>query len=571
VRATTAGTVRSLRAKILFTVVVCAVLPLAAVGAWLTSTAARSGELLLRSQLDTVAGRLATAAAERWSHRRSDALLLASNEPIRVALRAPSPGAEPPPFLVRAFESMPAVAAVVVRDTAGRVLWSLGGEAGRSSDVGVAQAGLAASPRMVVRIPVRDDEGKRTLGDVSVFIRLEGLIAASSPARDAVSELVAVHDRDGGGWLRPPTLAPASLFASHFTWQDHQWLAVRRTLDAPAIDIIAAGRLDPFVQPFEQTARVGAVALALVALVVVVLTIIVSGRLTGSLTRLGEAADAVAAGQFDTRLEEGSRDEVGRVARAFNTMTDSVRRMMRELSQREAVAAMGELAATLAHQVRSPATAIRLDVQRAHDKLPAESDSRALLFRALEQLDRLERAIAGSLRVARSGGGQFKDLDVREPLRRAMAGIQRECVARGVRLEAAGIADDVVLVRGGEASIEQLFVNVLMNAVEASAPNGRVWVCVASGGTGVKVVVRDEGCGMDTSVLARAGEPIFSTKPGGTGLGLAIARRIAAAHGGTIAIESEPGAGTTVTIGLSTHPAATPTQQQRSRARLSSV
>ena len=71
------------------------------------------------------------------------------------------------------------------------------------------------------------------------------------------------------------------------------------------------------------------------------------------------------------------------MGRAFNSMLESIARMMRELSQREAVAAMGEIAATMAHQVRSPATAIRIDVQRAHDKLPANAPERALLARAL--------------------------------------------------------------------------------------------------------------------------------------------------------------------------------------------
>ena len=103
-------------------------------------------------------------------------------------------------------------------------------------------------------------------------------------------------------------------------------------------------------------------------------------RLTQSLGTLAAAADRVSLGDLDARIEIASAEE-SRVARAFNEMIGNVQRMMRELSQREAVAAMGELAATLAHQLRSPATAMRLDLEQAHNKSPVGSNERALLAR----------------------------------------------------------------------------------------------------------------------------------------------------------------------------------------------
>jgi len=96
-----------------------------------------------------------------------------------------------------------------------------------------------------------------------------------------------------------------------------------------------------------------------------------------------------------------------------------------------------------------------------------------------------------------------------------------------------------------------LFGNVLANATQASPIGGCVQVSVdANGGPEVTITIRDDGPGMSSDVLARAGEPLFSTKPEGTGLGLAIARRIAVAHGGSITIESVRGNGTTVAIRL---------------------
>ena len=192
-----------------------------------------------------------------------------------------------------------------------------------------------------------------------------------------------------------------------------------------------AGALDPFVRPFGRTAAIGTLALSLVAAAVLTLTMFVTMRLTGSLTELAIAADAVAAGNLEPRLDLRSNDEVGRVARAFKEMTETLRRTLHALAQREAVAAMGEMAGALAHQVRSPLTALRLDVERAHGKLAADSTERALLARALDQLGRLERAVEGSLKVARgSGAGTFRDLDLREPLQRAMPVRRRASLSR---------------------------------------------------------------------------------------------------------------------------------------------
>jgi signal transduction histidine kinase len=259
----------------------------------------------------------------------------------------------------------------------------------------------------------------------------------------------------------------------------------------------------------------------------------------------------VSHGVLDARAHDTSQDEVGRVGRAFNAMLDNISRMMRELSQREAVAAMGELAATMAHQVRSPATAIRIDVQRAHDKLPADAPERALLARALGQLDRMERAVSASLKVARETRTEFANVDIHEPLDRAIAGVAREHLPRAVSVDTSALPSKPVQIRGDAAALEQLFGNILTNAAQASPDGGQVRLSLeANGGPLLRLSVRDHGPGMTDEVRSRAGEPLFSTKPEGTGLGLTIARRIAAAHGGSVTIDSELGSGTMVTITL---------------------
>ena len=274
-------------------------------------------------------------------------------------------------------------------------------------------------------------------------------------------QFIAYRDRSTGAQIAPAGL-PASVFSDErFEWSQHRWLEVRRQLNDPPIDVVAAAQLDPFLAPFARTARVGAAALVLSAAFAIALTIVVTSRLTSSLGDLALAADRVSAGALHTRVHDTSEDEVGRVGRAFNTTLESIARMMRELSQREAVAAMGELAATMAHQVRSPATAMRIDVQRAYDKLAPDSPERALLARALGQLDRMERAVSASLKVARGAKTEFTELDIREPLDRAVAGVRREHAERSVTVDVASFPPTPITVRGDAASLEQLFGNVL--------------------------------------------------------------------------------------------------------------
>ena len=437
---------QSLRFRIMAAVVACAVVPLAAVGLWLTSGAARSGEMLLRSQLDSAVERAATGAEERWRHRRSDVLLLASNEPIRAALRT------------RNTRRSAAVRTASVRDNAQRCQLSSCMTRGTPSDgrlakcppargrAGATTPGASASaPTLSIREPVHDTTGA-TIGDVLASVRVDGLVPGIASSPSVGGQFIAVYDRVGDAWLRPGTVLPSALRGDTFTFESQRWLTARRTLSAPALDIVAAGALDPFVRPFGRTAAIGTLALSLVAAAVLTLTMFVTMRLTGSLTELAVAADAVAAGDLEPRLDLRSNDEVGRVARAFKEMTETLRRTLHALAQREAVAAMGEMAGALAHQVRSPLTALRLDVERAHGKLAADSTERALLARALDQLGRLERAVEGSLKVARgSGAGTFRDLDLREPLQRAIAGASQgeshdSCEDRRVECESVAAA-----------------------------------------------------------------------------------------------------------------------------------
>jgi signal transduction histidine kinase len=317
-----------------------------------------------------------------------------------------------------------------------------------------------------------------------------------------------------------------------------------------------AAPLAPITEPFSQAARRAALALMGVLAAGLLLSTILTRRITGPLERLSLAADDVARGRFDHRVGEGGADELRRLGRAFNTMTESLRATLQKLSQREAVAAVGEFAASLAHEVRNPLTAIRLDLERARERIDDPARASELLGRALAEVDRLETTVSGSLRIARSGSLTLSTVDLRQPLQAAMAAAEPAFAARCARLEPWRAPGAPVDVRGNAGALEQLFLNLLLNAAEALPRGGSARVSVEESPGDVRVLVSDDGPGIAAELLERVREPFFTTKETGTGLGLSIGQRIASPHGAELRLSSTSGAGTTASVTLMREPSA---------------
>lgn len=211
---------------------------------------------------------------------------------------------------------------------------------------------------------------------------------------------------------------------------------------------------------------------------------------------------------------------------------------------------VGGFAASLAHEVRNPLTSIRIDLQRVEEELPSESPLRAPLKRALREVARLDRAVSGVLRIARSGDIASDLIDLRVPLGHAVEVAASAFEQSGSALDPGEINGRPIPIRGDESALEQVFLNILLNAAQALDGKGSASVTVSADHAGAHVVVRDSGPGIPPEWLGRVFDPFASTKPEGTGLGLAIARQIVVAHGGTIEIESSLGHGTTVRVRL---------------------
>jgi len=271
--------------------------------------------------------------------------------------------------------------------------------------------------------------------------------------------------------------------------------------------------------------------------------------MTRSLGRLAAAAEAVSRGELDRRVEATGRDEIGQVASAFNTMIESLRRTLRELADRQALAAVGEFAASLSHEVRNALTSIRLDLQVSGEQLPDESTVKEPHERALKEIGRLNETVTGALELARSGRLKQVRLDLWTPLLAAIHAAGPEFAERQARLDVPEPGAPI-MVAGDSAALEQLFLNILLNAAQALDDGGAAALEVESANGQVSVIIRDDGQGIPAEALDRVFEAFYSTREGGTGLGLPIARRIAQAHGGQLRVRTAVGTGTEVEITL---------------------
>lgn len=243
-------------------------------------------------------------------------------------------------------------------------------------------------------------------------------------------------------------------------------------------------------------------------------------------------------------------------------------RLEREYARAENLAAVGELAATLAHEVRNPLGIIKRSAERLRRHYQGAEPE--LLDYVTEECDRLAGAVRRYLDFARPAPHGERHGDAEAALRATAALLEPECRERRVDLSVEVRGAGPWLVTMGSEPLKQALLNLMRNSLEAFGaadgplPEGsqpatgvaerrrRLQASLARAGRGVSLTVEDNGPGMDRETLRRAREPFFTTRAQGSGLGLAIVERLVRDAGGRLRVESGPGRGTAVTLQLRT-------------------
>jgi two-component system, NtrC family, sensor kinase len=287
------------------------------------------------------------------------------------------------------------------------------------------------------------------------------------------------------------------------------------------------------------------------------------------LSRLMEGIRGLGRGESARPLPVERRDELGRVAEAFNAMvmqlqtarralmleTEHVLDLEQQLRHSATLAVAGRLATGLAHEIGTPLNIISGEVEYIAGNLPVGHRLGEEIDVIVEQIDRISAMIRSLLDMVRPVKPEIQATPLKDVTDRLLLLLEHTARRQGVTLDVA-IPGDLPHVRADRNQLQQVIINIVMNAFEAARPSGRVQVrarrAARGAGPGVEVVVADTGPGIPASLVPRIFEPFFSTKPPGegTGLGLPICRDILKSFGGEITVESTPGAGATFVVWL---------------------
>jgi signal transduction histidine kinase len=228
-----------------------------------------------------------------------------------------------------------------------------------------------------------------------------------------------------------------------------------------------------------------------------------------------------------------------------------VAELQRDLIRNERLAAVGELAGGIAHEIRNPLAGIGGALAMLAGEVPKDDDTQEVMSEIQQQIHRMERLVKELLAYARPGVLHPERIDLHSILKRAIESVskRRSGPEVGLVLELDPKGSEVY---ADARDLENAFENLVLNAFQAISEEGTIEVRTRHSGDNVLVSIHDDGSGMDAEIRDKIFEPFFTTKARGTGLGLPLVRRAVENYGGEIHVNSAPGKGTTFVFSIPT-------------------
>jgi signal transduction histidine kinase len=263
-------------------------------------------------------------------------------------------------------------------------------------------------------------------------------------------------------------------------------------------------------------------------------------------------------GDMDVSVSFADRkDDIGDLGRDFNDMVDQLKASREEIqrlhqtqmSRAEHFATLGELATGLAHEIRNPLAGIAGVIEIVGRDLPPNSPARSVIKDAKEEALQINRILTELLDTARPRPPQFRVSDICLTVEHAVMFARQQAITKRITIEM-DVTGAIPQVDHDPNQLNQVLLNLLLNAIQAMDQPGAVRVSLETDGDDVLIAVTDEGKGIPAENLPNIFRPFFTTKGHGTGLGLSLARRTVEAHGGQIDVTSEVGKGSRFEIRL---------------------
>ena len=288
------------------------------------------------------------------------------------------------------------------------------------------------------------------------------------------------------------------------------------------------------------------------------------------ISRLIETMSQVEQGNLDAKLDLGTRDELGRLAQNFSSMVQKLSTAQKEvekqhrqqMDQVQHLASLGELAASVAHEIRNPLAGIKLAIQILSREPGLAAGHRETMAEIMRSIERLDKTMTDLLLYSRVRPPEFRPVSLPEVIEDALSSLKEEFQLGGIRVEKSFDPALPPLPLDPEQLV-RVFLNLFLNALQAMPKGGMLKIetrccesgCILQKGlispdksfqgkSSAEITVTDTGEGMPPEVLKEIFRPFFTTKAKGTGLGLSLSRRIVEQHHGRIFAESQIGVGT---------------------------
>jgi two-component system, NtrC family, sensor kinase len=279
------------------------------------------------------------------------------------------------------------------------------------------------------------------------------------------------------------------------------------------------------------------------------------------LTRMAKNMAKVEAGDLSVRMTSHGKDEIGQLIVSFDSMVgrlDSAKKELeafhfQQMERADRLASVGEMAAGIAHEIKNPLTGIAAAITVLKDDFPPGDGRVMIINEVLEQISRLDKTVNDLLFFGKPTVAEPSWTDINGALKKILVFASQHRGGKGIekRLE---LKDDLPPVYVDPKQIQQVFLNLFLNAVQAMQQGGTLTVqsdlSLVDGVEMVRVRVTDTGPGIPPQILEKIFTPFFTTKAQGTGLGLPICHRLVEQHGGRLSVVSRDGHGTTFTVEL---------------------
>ncbi len=335
-----------------------------------------------------------------------------------------------------------------------------------------------------------------------------------------------------------------------------------RNINGRVIGILYVGILEQKYADIQNQTVLAFVGITIAGAVFsTLIALLISRNISGPIKKLVSASEQLANGNLDAKVDLASGDEFGKLAHRFNQMADVLRERderlkefaTKKIMESEKLAIVGQLAASVAHELNNPLTGIVTYSHLMLEKIPCDDPTRISVEKIAGQADRCKDIIRGLLDFSRQRKPEKTLSNINSILRGCISLVENQAAFHNIQI-VENYQDNLPLIVIDPSQIERVFMNLIINAAEAMNGGGKLTLATRlnSDARVVEVEFTDTGHGISEENMNKLFEPFFTTKDiaHGTGLGLAISYGIIKSHKGAISVESEVGKGTTFVVQL---------------------